>query len=138
MSEVSGYLYALRDEAGKAAENLRRCTALAERELAEAKGTLDRLESIASKAELAAELVAASDLEPSMSSDVPPESGLTRIEGEHICHQPSGYKCIHCGAPAGTLWGRYWCPDCDSMRLAALNKQFFEFQAALRGEQNDE
>ena len=58
--------------------------------------------------------------------------------GEHICHQPSGYKCIHCGAPAGTLWGRYWCPDCDSMRLAALNKQFFEFQAALRGEQNDE
>lgn len=152
MGEVSGYLYALRDEAGEAAENLRRCMALVERELAEAKGTLDRLESIASKAELAAELVAASDLEPTMSALVPPESGLTRIEkepmsgehgvcciaGEHIYHQPSGYKCIHCGAPAGTLWGRYWCPDCDSMRLAALNKQFFEFQAALRGEQNDE
>lgn len=50
----------------------------------------------------------------------------------------AGYKCIHCGAPAGKLWGRYWCPDCDSMRLAVLNKQFFEFQAALRGEQNDE
>ena len=34
MSEVPGYLYALRDEAGKAAENLRRCAALVERELA--------------------------------------------------------------------------------------------------------
>lgn len=66
------------------------------------------------------------------------EHGACYIAGKHICHQPSGYKCTHCGAPAGTWWGRYWCPDCDSMRLAALKKQFFEFQAALRGEQNDE
>ena len=105
MSEVSGYLYALRDEAGKAAENLRRCTALVERELAEAKGTLDRLERIASKAELAAELVAASDLEPSMSSDVPPESGLTRMcvmcggKGE-TCGQPC-VKCHETGVVKG-------------------------------------
>lgn len=82
MSEVSDYLYALRNEAGEAAENLRRYTALVERELAEAKATLDRLEGIASKAELAAALVAASDLEPNMRALVPPESGLTRIEKE--------------------------------------------------------
>lgn len=82
MSEVSDYLYALRNEADKAAENLRHYTALVERKLAEAKATLDRLEGIASKAELAAGLVAASDLEPNMVADVPPESGLTRTEKE--------------------------------------------------------
>ncbi len=102
MSEVSGYLYALRDEAGKAAENLRRCTALAERELAEAKGTLDRLEGIASKAELAAELVAASDLEPSMSSDVPSESGLTRIEKESMSGESKDGMCVMCGGKGET------------------------------------
>ena len=117
MSEVPGYLYALRDEAGKAAENLRRCTALAERELAEAKGTLDRLERIASKAELAAELVAASDLEPSMSSDVPPESGLTRIERE----PRSGESKDRIGGSTGGTGAKTYAPERPAARCAAAH-----------------
>ena len=35
----------------------------------------------------------------------------------HVCHEPSGRSCIECGAPAGTWWGPYYCPECDVTRL---------------------
>lgn len=35
----------------------------------------------------------------------------------HVCQRPSGQRCVDCGAPAGTLWGPHWCPDCDMTRL---------------------
>ena len=35
----------------------------------------------------------------------------------HICRVLSGRACLDCGQPAGTLWGPYWCPDCDVKRL---------------------
>jgi hypothetical protein len=38
----------------------------------------------------------------------------------HVCQQPSGRDCIDCGQAAGTLWGPYWCPDCDVKRLDKL------------------
>ena len=36
---------------------------------------------------------------------------------EHSCHEPSGRSCVECGAPAGTPWGPYFCPECDVVRL---------------------
>ena len=39
----------------------------------------------------------------------------------HMCQQPSGRDCIDCGKPAGTLWGPYWCPDCDVKRLDKIS-----------------
>jgi len=43
-----------------------------------------------------------------------------RSEG-HVCQQPSGHDCIDWGKPAGTLWGPYWCPDCDVKRLDKIS-----------------
>ena len=42
---------------------------------------------------------------------------------QHACHQPSGRPCVDCGAPAGTPWGPYWCPDCDVKRLDRITAQ---------------
>ena len=42
---------------------------------------------------------------------------------EHRCQTPSGKDCIECGRPAGTLWGPYWCPDCDVIRLDRISSQ---------------
>lgn len=38
------------------------------------------------------------------------------------CVRPSGRACIDCGAPAGTLWGPYWCPACDVIRLDRIGR----------------
>lgn len=96
---ISDYLYTLRDEAGIAADKLKR-------EIADATATLKKLERIADGAELAAELVAASDLQPTTSGTIPPAAGLERAA---VCtytiprcekagqHQPT----CRCVLPAG-------------------------------------
>ena len=43
---------------------------------------------------------------------------------EHKCHNLSGKRCLECGAPAGTPWGPYRCPDCDVVHLDKLLLQF--------------
>lgn len=64
-------------------------------------------------------------------------SGHPRCEkaGRHICIQPSSRFCIMgCGRAAGTLWGPYWCPDCDSIRMGRIKQQLedmHEFGDAL-------
>lgn len=78
----SDFLYLLRNEAGIAADRLASEVSRMRTRLAEAEAVLGRLNGMASKAELAAQLVAASDLEPTASALVPPESGLTRACGE--------------------------------------------------------
>ena len=40
---------------------------------------------------------------------------------EHSCHEPSGRSCVECGAPAGTPWGPYFCPECDVTRLDRID-----------------
>ena len=40
---------------------------------------------------------------------------------EHSCHEPSGRSCVECGAPAGTPWGPYFCPECDVIRLDRID-----------------
>lgn len=51
-------------------------------------------------------------------------------ERGHICQQPSGRRCVDCGEPAGTLWGPYWCPDCDMKRLDRITVGFEAIAAA--------
>ncbi len=41
----------------------------------------------------------------------------------NTCARPSGRQCFDCGAPAGTRWGPYWCPDCDVKRLDRITAQ---------------
>jgi hypothetical protein len=41
----------------------------------------------------------------------------------HVCQKPSGRRCVDCNEPAGTLWGPYWCPDCDETRLNRVSAQ---------------
>lgn len=53
--------------------------------------------------------------------------------GGHICQRPSGRSCIDCGAPAGTLWGSYWCPDCDVKRLSKIGKALDGVAASFAG-----
>ena len=72
MSDVLDVFYRLRDMAAAASDKLAAATA-------EAKVTLDRLEAFADDAERSAELLAASDLFPNASANIPPESGLVRI-----------------------------------------------------------
>ena len=69
MSDVLDVFYRLRDMAADASDKLAAATA-------EAKVTLDRLEAFAADAERSAELLAASDLFPYASANIPPESGL--------------------------------------------------------------
>ena len=49
---------------------------------------------------------------------------------EHSCHEPSGRSCVECGAPAGTPWGPYFCPECDVIRLDRIEANL---RAALNG-----
>jgi len=49
----------------------------------------------------------------------------------HMCSKPSGRKCVDCGAPAGTVWGPYWCMDCDSRRLDRIRAGFEEISRQL-------
>lgn len=51
---------------------------------------------------------------------------------EHTCQRPSGRACIDCGAPAGTRWGPYWCPDCDVVRLDRISDQFEQIAAEFK------
>lgn len=51
---------------------------------------------------------------------------------EHNCHEPSGRSCIECGAPAGTPWGPYWCPDCDVVRLDRVSAGLAEIAASFK------
>lgn len=46
----------------------------------------------------------------------------------HKCQRPSGRVCIEggCRESAGTLWGPYWCPDHDRMRLDRVSKDLDE------------
>ena len=85
----SGYLYAVRDAAGKAADELTAAFVAArgeeklirsrlERAIAEAEKVAAELSHLAQRMETAAELVAASDLEPNASAVVPGEAGLVR------------------------------------------------------------
>ena len=44
--------------------------------------------------------------------------------GHQDCAEPSGRSCIEgCGRAAGTHWGPYYCPDCDSVRMDRITKQ---------------
>lgn len=52
----------------------------------------------------------------------------------HTCHRPSGRSCIECGRPAGTLWGPYWCPDCDEERLNRCTRNLLEALGELTEE----
>lgn len=70
----SDFLYALRNEAGRVLEELKPV-------LDQANRIYERLEQIAEDCEDAAQLVAASDIEPSAVAFVPERSGLTR-QGE--------------------------------------------------------
>ncbi len=75
---VSGFLYVLRNEAWKSAERLSKQVIDMRKALGEAEAVLDRLNELADGAQDAAELVCASDLEPTACADIPERSGLTR------------------------------------------------------------
>ena len=102
---ISDYLYSLRDEAGIAADKLRAA-------ITEANEKLAKLDAIADGAERAAELVAASDLQPDSHATIPPESGLMysnaadalnadwRSDGHPHMRDKDG-TCTNCGAVEG-------------------------------------
>ena len=52
----------------------------------------------------------------------------------HRCQKPSGRVCIEsgCHEPAGALWGPYWCPEHDRIRLDRVSKGFDEIVGAFR------
>ena len=50
----------------------------------------------------------------------------------HVCQQPSGRTCLDCDQPAGTLWGPYWCPDCDVKRLDRISASLESLAAEAR------
>lgn len=52
---------------------------------------------------------------------------------EHVCQEPTGKPCIDCGEPAGTRWGKHWCPDCDVKRINRISRQLDELAAAMKG-----
>lgn len=57
----------------------------------------------------------------------------------HKCQKPSGRTCYErgCEQPAGTLWGPYWCPDCDVVRLDRITASLLSIAASF-GEARDE
>lgn len=79
---VSDFLYVLRNEAGKAAERLSKQVIDMRKALGDAETVLDRLNGLADGAQDAAELVCASDLEPTACADIPERSGLIRKDSQ--------------------------------------------------------
>lgn len=71
MISPSDYLYTLRNEVARMTEELALMVTAAQE-------LLETLEKIADDCEDAAQLVAASDIEPSTSADVPERAGLVR------------------------------------------------------------
>jgi hypothetical protein len=54
-------------------------------------------------------------------------------EAGHVCQKPSGRACVEgCGRQAGTLWGPYWCPECDMKRLDRVSAGFDTISASLK------
>lgn len=43
----------------------------------------------------------------------------------HVCQEPSGRRCVedHCTEPAGTRWGKHWCPQHDAIRINRISRQ---------------
>lgn len=52
---------------------------------------------------------------------------------EHVCQKPSGHLCGEqpCVQTAGTLWGPFFCPPHDVVRLDRVSAEMAELQAAL-------
>jgi hypothetical protein len=71
MADILDVMYRLRDMAGIAADDLREA-------IKEAQAVLDKLDCFANDAEEGAELMAASDLHPNCSANIPERSGLER------------------------------------------------------------
>ena len=71
MISPSDYLYTLRNEVARMTEELALMVTAAQE-------LLEKLEKIADDCEDAAQLVAASDIEPGSSADVPERAGLVR------------------------------------------------------------
>ena len=50
----------------------------------------------------------------------------------HVCQEPSGWACVECGNHnAGTLWGPFFCPDCDVKRLDRIDAGLADIAAAV-------
>lgn len=56
-------------------------------------------------------------------------------KGEHVCKEPSGRTCFECDREAGTMWGPYWCPDCDSRRLARISDNLESIAEAINDDE---
>lgn len=59
------------------------------------------------------------------------ERWLAMSRDERAALEPSGKACVECGKPAGTPWGPYFCPDCDDVRLARIDKGMREIGERL-------
>jgi hypothetical protein len=75
---VPDFLYVLRNTAGRAASKLNAEVIEMRKALNAAEAVLDRLNELADGAQDAAELVCASDLEPTAHANIPERSGLVR------------------------------------------------------------
>jgi hypothetical protein len=75
-------MYMLRDQADRHARQLREQIAEMHSAIAAAEALLPRLDQAADDAEKSAELIAASDLFPTYSADIPERSGLSRPTSE--------------------------------------------------------
>ena len=73
MTDVIDVLHRLAHMAHEPAQNLRAA-------IAEAQAVLDKLDAFADDAEDGAQLIAASDIMPNASANIPERSGLTRQE----------------------------------------------------------
>lgn len=56
----------------------------------------------------------------------------------HICQELSGKACVDCGAPAGTFWGPYFCPDCDVKRLDTIGASLKEIAKSFGQRDSEE
>lgn len=45
----------------------------------------------------------------------------------------TGKRCIECGKPAGTKWGKFWCFDCNVKRIKRIDKQFSDLSKDYNG-----
>ena len=73
MADVVDVLHRLTNMAHEPAQKLRAA-------IAEAQAVLDKLDAFADDAEDSAQLIAASDLMPTSSANIPDRAGLTRME----------------------------------------------------------